>query len=427
MSVPINRPGGAFYLQHAGFRDDFFGGGHSGGVRDTKYYDMLGVSPDASQSDIKKAYHKLAMKEHPDRGGDADKFKELSAAYEVLSDPDKRSRYDSLGPEGVEGEAGAGGDPFGGADPSDIFSQFFGGGGFNQPRQPQRTPNMTANLHVSLEELYSGCVKDVTIQRKALCGTCDGLGALSAADVETCKVCGGTGYRVVTRQMGPMLHQTQVECDACGGQGKTIKPGKECPTCNGQKLVRQKKTFEVKIKPGLKNNHKLVLRGAADQHPDARAGDVVLVIKEKPHSTFHRRDLDLVYSHKINLDDALLGIDIPVKMLDGSTVVLKPPKSKAGIIDPDNVHMVRGLGMKHPSDNITRGNLYVVWDLQMPTELSDDQRELLEQAFPRPPKAEAPEDAKEVDLIETELKNNYEDRDAYENTDSGESQNCRVQ
>ena len=207
-----------FHLQRAFFRDDFFGGGGGmgggGGVRDTSYYDLLGVSPDASQSEIKKAFHKLALKNHPDRGGDAEKFKEMSAAYDVLSDPDKRERYDQLGPAGVEGDGsggGGGGNPF---DQADIFEQFFGGGGFRGQRQPQRTPNMQAKLNLTLEELYSGCVKDVTIQRNAICSTCDGTGAKSPSDVQKCSLCNGTGYRVITRQLGPMMQQTQVS-DSC--------------------------------------------------------------------------------------------------------------------------------------------------------------------------------------------------------------------
>ena len=190
-----------------------------GGVRDTSYYDLLGVSPDASQSEIKKAFHKLALKNHPDRGGDAEKFKEMSAAYDVLSDPDKRQRYDQLGPAGVEGDGtgGGGGNPF---DQADIFEQFFGGGGggFRGSRQPQRTPNMQANLNLTLEELYTGCVKDVTIQRNTICSTCNGTGAKSPSDVQTCSRCNGLGYRVITRQLGPMMQQTQVSHSCSRGQ-----------------------------------------------------------------------------------------------------------------------------------------------------------------------------------------------------------------
>lgn len=399
-----------------------------GGVRDTSYYDLLGVSPDASQKEIKKAFHKLALKNHPDRGGDAEKFKEMSAAYDILSDPDKRQRYDQLGPAGVEGDGmggGGGGNPF---DQADIFEQFFGGGGFRGSRQPQRTPNMQATLNLTLEELYTGCVKDVTIQRNAICSTCNGTGAKSPSDVETCKRCNGMGYRVITRQLGPMMQQTQVECETCNGTGKIIKKGKECSTCHGAKVVKQKKTYEVKVKPGLKHRHKLVLRRAADEHPDAATGDVILVINELPHKTFKRKGLDLVYTHKIQLGEALMGFEIPMTMLDGSDVLIKPPK-RDPIIDPESVHMIRGMGMRHPSDSITRGNLYVVWDLEMPKKLTQTQLQLLGEVFPPPDKAESKDGVKEINLVPTQLKQNqdqHQQRDD-DGEDEGSGGRCNIQ
>merc|ERR1712032_119550 len=168
-----------------------------------------------------------------------------------------------------------------------------------------------------------------------------------------------------------------------------------------------------------------------DEHPDCRAGDVILVTNEIPHKAFKRKGLDLVYTHKIPLQDALMGFEIPMTMLDGSEVLIKPPEQKS-IIDPESVHMIRGVGMRHPSDPITRGNLYVVWDLQMPTELTDAQLESLSEAFPPADKIDPKDGTEAMHLVETNLKLNqdqyqqqYSEEDEDEHDEGG--QRCNIQ
>jgi len=170
-----------------------------------------------------------------------------------------------------------------------------------------------------------------------------------------------------------------------------------------------------------------VLRRAADEHPEAATGDVILIINELPHKTFKRKGLDLVYTHKIQLNEALMGFEIPMTMLDGSDVLIKPPEREP-IIDPESVHMIRGLGMRHPSDTLTRGNLYVAWDLEMPKKLTETQLQLLGEAFPLPDKAEPKEGVKEINLVKTQLKQNH-DQQQLDNDDEDEDSGgrCNIQ
>lgn len=213
-------------------------------VKESKFYDILGVTPDADESTLKKAYRKLALKYHPDKNPDAgEKFKEISMAYEVLSDPEKRRIYDQHGEQGIK-EGGGGGGGF--HSPMDIFDMFFGGGGggMGGRRGPRRTKNLMHQLGVSLEDMYNGTTRKLALQKNVICGDCEGVGGKSGA-VQKCPTCRGTGMQVRIHQLGPgMMQQIQSMCSECQGQGERIDPKLRCKKCVGRK-VRERISFFV--------------------------------------------------------------------------------------------------------------------------------------------------------------------------------------
>jgi len=238
----------------------------------------------------------MAVKLHPDKpGGDQEKFKELSRAYEVLSDSDKRAKYDKFGEEGLEDG--------GGGDPTDIFSAFFGGG---RPgggsRRKQKTKDVVKPLNVTLEQLYSGQTKKMAITRQVID---------KKKGVSTCSDCDGRGVRVEVIRMGPMIQQMQQQCGACGGNGKAFR------------TTQEKEILEVHITKGSPDNHKLVFREMADEHPEADTGDVVFVLKQQDHSDFKRNGADLYLERKISLSEALCGFELNITHLDGRKLIVK--------------------------------------------------------------------------------------------------------
>jgi len=266
------------------------GGGMPGGMGrggeaadTTKLYEVLGVEKDADEKEIKKAYRKLAVKHHPDKGGDEHLFKEINAAYEILSDPKKRELYDKYGLEGVEQEGGPG--MSGG---EDLFSMFFGGGGRGRRAGPRKGPSIQHPLKVSLEDLYNGKTVKLAINRKVIVG-----------DSKECSTCNGQGAVMEIRQLGPgMITQMQRPCSACNGQGTTAK------TKNERKVV------EVHVERGAHHNQKITFKGMADELPGRETGDVHFVIQEKEHDVFKRKGADLLLMKEISLSQALTGFSV---------------------------------------------------------------------------------------------------------------------
>jgi len=271
----------------------------------TKFYKLLEVEKDANDAEIKKAYRKLAVKHHPDKGGDPEKFKEITKAYEVLSDAQKRSQYDRFGEEGLEEGGGGGGD--------DLLSSLFGGGGRRGPgqRKRQKTKDVVQPMKVTLEQLYNGATKKMAITRRVID---------KKRGVQECQACDGRGVRLETIRMGPMVQQMQSQCNSCGGNGKsfTTKPERE--------------VLEVHIQKGSPPDHKVVFREMADEHPDADAGDVIFVLKEQEHSNYKRRGADLFIERNISLVEALCGFTLEVTHLDGRKLLVKT--SPGEIIKP---------------------------------------------------------------------------------------------
>ena len=320
-----------------------FSGFSRTGSQDNSLYETLGVPRDATPAEIKKAYRKLAMKNHPDRGGDEDKFKKISAAYEVLSDNDKRDVYDRNGLEGLE--AGGGGDM------SDIFSQFFGGGGFGGRRQParRRGRDVTHTIAVSLEDLFKGKTKKMAIERRV---------PAQAGDPKQCAQCQGTGFVTITQQMGPIIQQTQRTCSACNGTGYDVQ------------LVKERKVLEVTIERGMKHGQEIRFKGEADQLPGVEPGDVIFMLRASSHPIFERKGPHLFHRKTVALRDALTGCTFCVPHLDGRVLQLKTGPGQ--VLRPQSIKAIDHEGMPHQGNPFVRGKLVVMFDVEFPKTLGPD-------------------------------------------------------
>ncbi|KAK1145901.1 Type I HSP40 co-chaperone [Aspergillus melleus] len=367
-------------------------------VKDTKFYDTLGVSPTATDAQLKTAYKKGALRFHPDKNADnpeaAEKFKELSHAYEILSDSQKRSIYDQYGEEGLEG-GGAGG----GMGAEDLFAQFFGGGGggfggmFGGGMRDQG-PKKARTIHhvhkVNLEDIYRGKVSKLALQKSVICPGCDGRGGKDGA-VKSCTGCNGTGMKTMMRQMGPMIQRFQTVCPDCSGEGEIIRDKDRCKRCTGKKTVVERKVLHVHVDKGVKNGHKIEFRGEGDQMPGVMPGDVVFEIEQKPHPRFQRKEDDLFYQAEIDLLTALGGGTLNIEHLDDRwlTVNIAPGE----VITPGAIKVIKGQGMPSYRHH-DFGNLYIQFDVKFPEKDQLQNLNLLEQVLPpRMEQAKPPTDA----------------------------------
>ncbi|PWY82827.1 mitochondrial protein import protein MAS5 [Aspergillus heteromorphus CBS 117.55] len=355
-------------------------------VKETKFYDTLGVPPTATEAQLKTAYKKGALKYHPDKNTNnpeaAEKFKELSHAYETLSDPQKRSLYDQLGEEGLE-HGGAGG----GMGAEDLFAQFFGGGGggfggmFGGGMREQG-PKKARTIHhvhkVNLEDIYRGKVSKLALQKSVICSGCDGRGGKEGA-VKSCTGCNGSGMKTMMRQMGPMIQRFQTVCPDCNGEGEIIRERDRCKKCSGKKTIVERKVLHVHVDRGVKNGHKVEFRGEGDQMPGVMPGDVVFEIEQKPHDRFQRKDDDLFYQAEIDLLTALGGGTINIEHLDDRwlTVNIAPGE----VITPGAIKVIKGQGMPSYRHH-DFGNLYIQFDVKFPEKDQLKNLELLEQVLP---------------------------------------------
>ncbi|EXJ54575.1 DnaJ like subfamily A member 2 [Cladophialophora yegresii CBS 114405] len=357
-------------------------------VKETKFYDILGVEVTATEAQLKTAYKKGALKHHPDKNAHnpdaAEKFKDLSKAYEVLSDPQKRSLYDQYGEEGLE-QGGMGG---GGMAAEDLFAQFFGGGssfgGMFGGGMRETGPKKARTIHhvhkVSLEDIYKGKVSKLALQKSVICPQCDGRGGKEGA-VKTCAGCNGAGMKTMMRQMGPMIQRFQTICPDCQGEGETIRERDRCKRCMGKKTVVERKVLHVHVDRGVKSGHKIEFRGEGDQMPGVLAGDVVFEIEQKPHPRFQRKDDDLFYHAEIDLLTALAGGQIYIEHLDDRwlTVNIYPGEP----ITPGSIKVIKGQGMPSLRHH-DFGNLYIQFDVKFPDKstINSQNLPLLEQVLP---------------------------------------------
>ncbi|GAA5940439.1 hypothetical protein JCM3775_005092 [Rhodotorula graminis] len=357
-------------------------------VRETKLYDLLGVQPGASDSELKKAYRKLALSLHPDKNPEpaaADKFKEVSHAYEVLSDGEKRQLYDQYGEEGLSG-GGPGGM---GMDPQDLFSQLFGGGGGffggggrgGRPQGPRKGKDLVHRIKVSLEDLYKGKTSKLALQKHVLCGKCKGKGGKEGA-VKTCQSCRGQGVKIVLRQLGPMVQQIQQPCGDCNGEGEIINAKDRCKDCNGKKIVNERKVLEVFIDRGMKEGQTITFAGEADQSPGVEPGDVVIVIEEKPHDTFKRKGDDLIAEVEIDLLTALAGGSFVLRHLDERAI--KMTVHPGEVIKPGSLKVIPEQGMPSHRHH-EMGDLIVHINVKFPDSLDPAALEPLEHILPARP------------------------------------------
>lgn len=274
------------------------GRGRGGKPADTtKLYETLGVEKTASASDIKKAYRKLAVKLHPDKGGDPEKFKEIQSAFDVLGDERKRDTYDKYGMEGLEGGGG-------GEGPGDIFDVLSGrgrrgGGGRSQVKKGE---NMVHPLKVTLDQIMQGSARKLRLTRKVID---------TQKGVESCSSCGGRGVKLQTIRMGPMIQQHQATCNACGGQGMVYRQ------------VKKQEELDVHVPKGAPDGHKIQFSEKADEIPDGEAGDVVFVLQEQPHPEFKRKGDDLYIERSISLAEALCGFQMELTHLDKRKLIIK--------------------------------------------------------------------------------------------------------
>lgn len=351
------------------------------------YYEVLGVPKDASADDIKKAYRKGAMKYHPDRNpGDKEaeqKFKEIGEAYEVLSDPDKKARYDQYGFAGVDPNFGAGAGSYGGAgfggfgdfgDLGDIFGEFFGGGRSrgSQQNAPRRGENVMTRLELTFEEAAFGCEKEVAAQRIENCAACKGTGSADGV-IETCQQCRGTGQvRTVQNFMG-MQMQSSTTCPACNGRGKIIKT--PCTTCKGKGKVRRTNRVKVKIPGGVDAGQSVRVRGEGCVGMNGGPnGDLLVEVSIKRHPIFTRRDYDVLCEVPISFTQAALGAEIDVPTLDGKVKFEIPEGTQTG-----REFVLRDKGIPEVGNPRRRGDHRFTVVVETPTHLTKEQKDLLRQ------------------------------------------------
>ena len=347
------------------------------------YYEVLGLSKGASEEELKKAYRKLAKKYHPDvNPGDKDaeaKFKEINEAYGILSDPEKKTRYDQFGFAGVDPSYGGGG--YGGGfdgsfdfgDLGDIFGSFFGGGfgGGGRARSgPQRGESLRTRLTITFEEAAFGCEKEVSIDRVEQCETCKGTGAAPGTSPETCPACGGSG-QVQQRRQTPMgVFATTGPCPRCGGTGKII--ASPCKDCGGSGQVRRRKTLKVTIPAGIDNGQIISLRGQGSAGKNGGpAGDLQIVITVQPHQLFRRDGADVYCNAPITFTQAVLGGEMEIPTIDGKVKYDIPEGTQTG-----STFRLKGKGIPNVNGR-GRGDQFVTVYIETPRNLNREQKEAL--------------------------------------------------
>ncbi|ORC92168.1 chaperone DnaJ protein [Trypanosoma theileri] len=351
------------------------------------YYKILGVSRTATPAEIKKAYRKRALETHPDQGGKKEDFAEVAEAYECLSSEDKRRVYDQYGSEAASNMDAAGGmgGGFGGRSAEDIFAEFFKGGmggfGGDVRRGPQQVSPIEVKIRMTLEEVYKGVSKTLRVNRPVICADCRGFGTKSQTKKPKCTHCDGSGHVVHQHRMGPgMVQQTVSQCSRCSGSGTMAKAEDNCPKCHGLGYRHIAQDVNIDIPAGVPANVTLVVRGEGGTMPDAEPGDLHVHVEVTPHKKFTRRGDDLLITKEVSLSEALLRVQMSLKMLDGRVISVHVPNDT--VLKPNSVLKVPGEGM--PSSNGGRGDLYVMTHMKMPQKLTKQQREAIISAFGAP-------------------------------------------
>ena len=352
------------------------------------YYEVLGVDRNATPDELKKAYRKLALQYHPDRNpGDKEaeeKFKEAAEAYDVLSNPDKKARYDQFGHAGMEGAYGQGG-----MDMNDIFSNLgsifgdlFGGGGFRTgfsgfgggggaARRVLRGTNLRIKVKLTLEEIDRGCEKKIKVSKYVPCKTCGGSGAKDGK-TETCSHCHGSGVVTETKRTILGMMQTQSACPQCGGEGRIVKD--KCHDCHGDGIVKSDEIITIKIPAGVQDGVQLAMQGMGNAAPRGGInGDLIILVEEQEHELFERQDANLYYNAFITFADAAMGATIEIPTLNGKVKIKVDAGTPSG-----RVVRLRGKGLPI-MNGYGRGDLLVSLNVWVPKEFTREEKKMLEE------------------------------------------------
>lgn len=391
---------------------------------DNEYYDILGVSKNATEKEIKKAFRQKALITHPDKhNGDDTEFKALNEAYAVLSDPKKKEIYDKYGKDGVKHMSEAGGGP---PDHDDLMSMLFPHMQSAKTRhnQHRKSDNIGIEIEVTLEDLYLG--KTITHQyvRNLKCDECNGKGTSNEDGIQNCNTCRGSGKHVRTVQMGNMIQQQITTCPSCRGGCKSIKKGYECKKCSGKRIITRTEDLDIPIKPGTMNKDKIFMAGLAHEHPDClESGDLYVIIKEIPNKYgFIRQNNDLIYEKQIDLVDALCGINFYIHHLDDSYL----NATYNGIIKPNQLMKISNKGMPYQNNSGEYGDLYVKFIVNFPDKLNDKAKQFLPKLLPKTKnvfKDNIPNDNDIIENVTLEITKNNNMNYNYTNDDMFEDDN----
>lgn len=370
-------------------------------------YAILEITKTANDSEIKKAYKRLALKYHPDKGGDSEKFKKISDAYTILSDKIKRQEYDNRDniKNNMNGE--------------DIFSNFF----FNRKSPQQNKNNMTYTIELSLEEIYKGLVKKMAINRDVICGKCSGLGCSDKSKIQICNICNGKRFQIFKRQVAAGITQEiRQQCGKCRGDGKLIDHAYICNQCNGKKTIKEKIIKNINIPKGVENDDCIILPQCADERPNAITGDILFIIKEKSHPTFKRKGNNLLMETEIDLADALCGAKIQIKHLDGKSYYIETGDND--IISPNEFKAVENFGMPVKDSN-NFGHLAILFKVKFPKRITKIQKKLLVNIFNHTYRETDSENTKQLSNI-NEVEFNEPLYNLRYTTDSKETVKCTI-
>ena len=379
------------FIRRAYFLNVFLSRQRINMVFDNSLYDLLGVPSNASYEEIQRAYKRKARDLHPDKNRNdpnaTQKFQELNEAYQILKDPEKRRNYDQFGLNGMNG--------FGFDDADNIFRSFmtsfdfpgfgFGFSGFGGRHQRrQKTQDITYKLQVTLEELYNGATKKVFINRQRLCSQCKGRGVKNGCRINKCYNCNGTGFiQRIQRIKQSTIIQHNEDCPKCNGTGEYIKPNEKCPNCNGNKVCEEQGIFEVHILPGTMDGEEYIFKEESNQEPGADTGDVNIILIQKEHDIFTRKNDNLILIKNITLSEALLGeLKIPITHLDGRILIASPPQDF--VFRDEQVMVIENEGMPSTQNRYQKGDLFIYFHIIFPmqSEITNEFAETIQKYFP---------------------------------------------